>query len=308
MAKLKERNEKICLNCGAELQDLYCHACGQKNIEPRRPLWEIPWAFIEDIINVDGKFFKTLKRLLFSPGYLAKAYIGGKRNSYNDPVRIYIVTSFIYFIVMAFVFNQLKKEIDQKVSKENVKITTPDSTDNNNGIHFNDEKNSNFSNNIHTSGDTTSMNGGPHQAATILKSWVDETSSNLPYLLWFSVPLFALVLKLLYIRRKIFYWDHLIFSLNIYSNQFLLISFSFLLFYLLRWIFKFHDETLLIQLIVCFASITGIVYVFLAMKNFYSQGFFKTFLKCTLFYIIGLFLAIFEIAGFIAILSLIAEV
>jgi len=41
--------------------------------------------------------------------------------------------------------------------------------------------------------------------------------SNLPYMMLCCIPLFALVLKLLYVRRRIFYIDHLIYALHIHS-------------------------------------------------------------------------------------------
>src|SRR5262249_3685237 len=40
---------------------------------------------------------------------------------------------------------------------------------------------------------------------------------NLPYMMLCCVPLFALVLKVLYVRRKIFYIEHLIYALHIHS-------------------------------------------------------------------------------------------
>ena len=41
--------------------------------------------------------------------------------------------------------------------------------------------------------------------------------SNLPYMMFCCIPLFALVLKVLYIRRHIFYIDHLIYALHIHT-------------------------------------------------------------------------------------------
>jgi Protein of unknown function (DUF3667) len=41
--------------------------------------------------------------------------------------------------------------------------------------------------------------------------------SNLPYMMLCCVPLFAFVLKILYIRRGLFYIDHLIYALHIHS-------------------------------------------------------------------------------------------
>jgi hypothetical protein len=45
--------------------------------------------------------------------------------------------------------------------------------------------------------------------------------SNLPYMVLCCIPLFALVLKLLYIRRKVFYIDHLIYALHIHTFAYL---------------------------------------------------------------------------------------
>ena len=41
--------------------------------------------------------------------------------------------------------------------------------------------------------------------------------SNLPYMMLCCIPLFAFVLKILYVRRHIFYIDHLIYALHIHS-------------------------------------------------------------------------------------------
>jgi hypothetical protein len=41
--------------------------------------------------------------------------------------------------------------------------------------------------------------------------------SNLPYMMLCCIPLFAFVLKVLYVRRRIFYIDHLIYALHIHT-------------------------------------------------------------------------------------------
>ncbi len=47
--------------------------------------------------------------------------------------------------------------------------------------------------------------------------FISTLFSNLPYMMLCCIPLFALVLKLLYIRGRIFYIDHLIYALHIHS-------------------------------------------------------------------------------------------
>jgi hypothetical protein len=47
--------------------------------------------------------------------------------------------------------------------------------------------------------------------------FISTLFSNLPYMMLCCIPLFAFVLKILYIRRHIFYIDHLIYALHIHT-------------------------------------------------------------------------------------------
>jgi len=47
--------------------------------------------------------------------------------------------------------------------------------------------------------------------------FISTLFSNLPYMMLCCIPLFACVLKVLYIRRRIFYIDHLIYALHIHT-------------------------------------------------------------------------------------------
>ena len=47
--------------------------------------------------------------------------------------------------------------------------------------------------------------------------FISTLLSNLPYMMLCCIPLFAFVLKVLYIRRRLFYIDHLIYALHIHT-------------------------------------------------------------------------------------------
>ncbi len=102
LSHLKERSQHNCLNCNAIVQGRFCHICGQENIEPRESVWHLVSHFLQDITHFDGKFFSTLKYLLFRPGYLSREYLMGRRNSYLNPIRMYVFTSAFFFL---FFFN-----------------------------------------------------------------------------------------------------------------------------------------------------------------------------------------------------------
>jgi len=95
-----------------------------------------------------------------------------------------------------------------------------------------------------------------------------------PYLLFLSLPFFALILKLLYIRRKRFYSEHAVFTLYHYIFSFILLLFIFGFMALDKWlnwkIFEIINMLLLL--------IWGL-YLLLSMKRFYRQGWGKTIFK-----------------------------
>lgn len=99
MSHLKERKEKNCLNCNAEVYGKYCHICGQENLEPKETFWGLATHFVYDVMHFDGKFFSTLKYLLTKPGFLSQEYLRGRRASYLHPIRMYVFTSAIFFII-----------------------------------------------------------------------------------------------------------------------------------------------------------------------------------------------------------------
>ncbi len=105
MSHNKERAEKVCLNCGADLQGRYCHQCGQENLEPKESLWHLVTHYAHDITHFDGKFFSTLKYLVLRPGFLPAEYLKGHRTSYLHPIRMYVFTSAFFFIIFFSIFH-----------------------------------------------------------------------------------------------------------------------------------------------------------------------------------------------------------
>ena len=98
---------------------------------------------------------------------------------------------------------------------------------------------------------------------------------SLPQMLWISLPLLALILKLMYIRRKQFYYvSHIIFSIHLYVflfiAQLILFSISKLNKTLDFGFLSFISVILILGLV---------VYEYLALKKFYGQGWIKTFFK-----------------------------
>ncbi|HRO68985.1 MAG TPA: DUF3667 domain-containing protein [Chitinophagaceae bacterium] len=105
MSHRPERKEKDCLNCGTIVQGKYCHVCGQENTEPKESFWGMVSHFFNDITHFDGKFFTTLRVLLTRPGFLSAEYMRGRRMSYLNPVRMYVFTSALFFLIFFSIRN-----------------------------------------------------------------------------------------------------------------------------------------------------------------------------------------------------------
>ncbi|HLF47118.1 MAG TPA: DUF3667 domain-containing protein [Chitinophagaceae bacterium] len=116
MSHFPQREEKDCLNCGAIVQGKYCQNCGQENVVPKETFWHMVTHFFYDITHFDGSFFTTMRDLLWRPGFLSKEYMKGRRKAYLHPVRMYVFTSAVFFLIFFSMFSV--KETDVSVLTE----------------------------------------------------------------------------------------------------------------------------------------------------------------------------------------------
>ena len=96
---------------------------------------------------------------------------------------------------------------------------------------------------------------------------------NLPNVFFFLLPIFALLLKLLYIRRDFYYSEHLVFSIYYYNFIYLAGSIALLASYI-PWIGWAAQPGFYVW---------SAIYFYLGMKHMYRQGSGKTVVKYLLF-------------------------
>lgn len=107
---------------------------------------------------------------------------------------------------------------------------------------------------------------------------------NFSKVLFYLLPLFALLLKLLYVRRDFYYSEHLVFSIY-YYNFFYLAAILFLLVDYIPLVGRWLDAIIVIWIA---------IYLPIAMKRMYLQSWGKTILKYSIFL---LFFSIFLALG-----------
>ncbi len=115
--------------------------------------------------------------------------------------------------------------------------------------------------------------------------------SNLPYMMLCCIPLFAFVLKLLYIRRRIFYIDHLIYALHIHSFFYT----GIMLIVLATMGLNRAIPGTFADWVIALLWITFVVQIFLSIRYVYRQGWFISTLKFFtggFIYLMVLFLAL----------------
>ena len=85
--------ERVCLNCGAELRGRYCHECGQPEQDQRLPLKALAHVVVHEVAHVDHKILHTLRLLVCRPGALTEDFLAGRRVRHIRPLRLYLVMS-----------------------------------------------------------------------------------------------------------------------------------------------------------------------------------------------------------------------
>jgi uncharacterized protein DUF3667 len=113
------------------------------------------------------------------------------------------------------------------------------------------------------------------EKGTKMGLFISTLFSNLPYMMLCCIPLFALVLKVLYIRRRVFYIDHLIYALHIHSFFYVGIMLIVLATIGLNRVLPQAIAGCLIALL----WITFVVQIFLSIRYVYRQGWFLSIFK-----------------------------
>jgi hypothetical protein len=346
----REHPNEVCLNCNTKLMDTFCHHCGQKDLPQRQTLGELLTNFISSFWSYEGKFFKTTKYLLFRPGFLAKEYTEGRRESYYHPARMYVFISFVFFLLFVSLtdtelvknprtemtmdkedFQEFKNDFKKSnvnidsllsgVAKWNsdsseVKIPTAAIDSVRKLSKKNTTKKKGGKNNMNFS-----LSGTEYKSIAAYDStqnalpedkrdnWIERSlekrtielnekykddlkklgadfmllfMENFSKVLFWLLPIFALLLKLLYVRRDFYYSEHLVFSIY-YYNFFYLAGSVQMLVNRIPWL---EWAGTVIGFWIFF-------YLLFAMKRMYNQRWGKTIFKFLAFtFLFSIFLGI----------------
>jgi hypothetical protein len=206
-----------CLDCDAPLSGPFCARCGQKASSTKASFWHLAGEAIGEIFSIDSRLARTVRPFFFSPGLLSREWATGRRTRYSSPLKLYLFCSAVFFLSLA-------------AGHPTTKLSVGGSGDGGvrSGLHI----------------DTGRGDGGA-------EDWLDERVEsqverlkkldaadplelqrrlgqelvgNVPKVMFVLLPLFALLLRLLYFRRDRFYVDHFVFALHEHAFAYLVFT------------------------------------------------------------------------------------
>lgn len=285
--------EPNCLNCDASLTGPYCSQCGQKRIPRRQTLGELFTNFVSSFFSFESKFLKTGKYLLLRPGRLPLDYNAGRRERHYHPARLYVFISFVFFLLNGILPDADNKRggvvyTDQNTSDFKVEdfdtavgqYKTRDQYDSAQRALAPEDRDG-FWMRLIREREIEINQRYKGKGQEFYAAFGEHYTANVPKIFFLLLPLFALLLKVLYIRKDYFYSEHLVFSIY-YYNFFFLAGSIFLVIELIPYV-KFLNVLL---------SFWFVIYLLLAMKRVYQQGWWKTILKFGTFMLVFCFFII----------------
>lgn len=276
-----------CANCGTAVPGKFCGECGQRNaprlVSVRRMLWDV----LDDQLTLNSALPRTLRGLLLRPGFLTAEYTAGRIARYLAPFRLYLVSSLAFFLGLALIADpvQLGKQVDGAFGQDSVaRVAAPTPqppvaqkapaapaaprSGKGKFIQFglwrDTTKTAPWAKPLarRLAQQEDRINGmSKGQAVSAIVSGMEQ---NAPKAMFLLLPVFALLLKVLYARRRRMYAEHFVFALHIHAFAFL--AFSVML---------FTRSPALTGLL----TLWLLAYVFLAMRRVYGQGVVRTGVK-----------------------------
>ena len=290
-----------CENCGTALSGPYCAQCGQPAIDYRRSFPSLLADAADAFFNLDARFFQSFGLLLFKPWRLTNEFIEGKRARHVHPLRVYLIASVTFFLVINFLSRDSHFKAHSSPKEFNVSVG--ESAAGPSPVTF-------FSiGPTPTPGEVQIVPPlrPPRTEHKDMFVEMDNVKDKPPFVSWLEkrakekigpsgdrvdlfmkallhniapmvlccIPLFAFVLKILYIFKRRFYIDHLIFALHTHAFVFLSTVTIIGIGFLLAW----KAPAPFTPIVCTFLGIGVIAQLLIAIRRVYRQNWFATLFK-----------------------------
>jgi hypothetical protein len=265
----------FCQNCGSPTPGNYCADCGQDSREHRVSMRLLLFGLWNDLFTFDSRFFRSFIPLIFRPGRLTREYIHGRRVRFIPPVRLYLFVSILFFFLLSILFKgpEISQEVEQDAPGDSLSLATTVADSTVNPVEADSlERSIDIEEVIFQGGHVSFFGQERDISSEEMISNKDEISaiffSLAPKGMFILLPIFAGLLALIYRRSRKLFIEHLVFALHYHSYLFILFIFVMLIHKLTDW-----------DLIWPITMVGFHLYLYLAMKKVYRQGWLKTWVK-----------------------------
>lgn len=274
-----------CLNCGTRLTGHYCTECGQSARIRGLSFWPLIKEFVEELWDVDSRTWRSLLPLMFRPGYLTNAYLAGRRARYVSPLRLYMTVSVLFFVIAAITDNTIPLSWeDPDVERAIIESTAGTDTDD---ILIAEEFGCDT---ILQNVDAAwlrywrerSVNACQRVTADSGRSLERAAVDNIPIMMVVFIPVLALVMRLLYRRSERYYAEHLVFFMHFHAFGFIVLVLD-IFFHELGGAFGWSNTAW--QIVASITATYMALYLLIAMRRVYEQGWLVTSVKYLLLYV-----------------------
>jgi hypothetical protein len=208
------RSDIACRNCGAPAPLNFCAVCGQETAVHAPTLGEFVHEFVGHYVALEGALWHTLRLLLLRPGRLTREYLAGRRRRYVLPLRLYLTTSFLFFLIL----KMLPSAIDQVTAIDaSGHAAAPVAAMRPVDCGAAGEPGCNAIERLaNRVGER--FRGDPRGVAEHLQAHVLGAA---PYAVFLLLPVFAGIVMLAWRSRRMTYGEHVVFSLHLHAFWFL---------------------------------------------------------------------------------------
>ncbi|HET7230316.1 MAG TPA: DUF3667 domain-containing protein [Longimicrobium sp.] len=307
--------DRPCTNCGDPTPGNFCRNCGQRKVEVQVSLRRMVLEVLDDQFALNSALPRTVGALFFRPGHLTREYMNGRIARYIPPFRLYLVASVVFFVVLSMLPELRDPLANTNINRDTT--VTVGANGRGVGTHANPLQRPvppvpvapRAGDLVRAAGDSgaaarmqprvmvppprpappkkqmsfldgVKFKTGNEQIDSLLNERLGHFKrmdprdasrqlirgylDHVPQMMFIMLPLFAALLKLLYAGSRRFYVEHFVFALHLHAFAFT----SYLAMIVLRW-----------PPLVGALWLWMFVYLYVAMKRVYRQGWVTTAVK-----------------------------